>query len=253
MTTSHPARSSNQQFECDFCGKHFKLKRHIRGHLKVHLPKVECRVCKAELTVQSLRQHTKSCANQTELKFSCQICSKTFKTKQLLKNHEKTHNKQFQCSACSKKFPSQSRLNTHRKENHENPRSFGCEECGKKFNRKGNLKKHQEIHAWHRPKPFKCQKCDYSTDMKDHLEAHGKVHRRREAKYAAMKNPVECKKCGKFSRSKGKLNEHMKVVHPVELYQCDLCGRYLKTFQGLKRHLASHEMRMKSALVLESL
>lgn len=229
-------------FECDFCGKQFKTKQVIKQHLKIHLPTVECHICKAEMKVLSLKAHLRE-VHTKHMKVRCQICARAFNSKYQLKEHEKTHNKQFQCQVCSKKFPSQGRLNAHQRDIHDNPRSFSCEECGKKFNQKVGLRNHQIIHEWHRPKPFMCEKCDYSTDMKGNFEAHQKVHQRREEKYAAMKNAVNCEKCGKLSRNKKLLRMHMKAVHPAEPFQCDLCGAYIKSFINLKKHLARYHVK----------
>lgn len=40
-----------KQFECDFDGKIWNTKAKLNDHMQSHLPKVNCKICNAELTV----------------------------------------------------------------------------------------------------------------------------------------------------------------------------------------------------------
>lgn len=51
-------------FRCDFCGKAFKLRHHMKDHARVHTG---------------------------ERPFPCRLCGKTFSRSTILKAHEKTH------------------------------------------------------------------------------------------------------------------------------------------------------------------
>jgi len=223
---NHP-NGLTENFECDYDGKLFGTKENLIQHMKSHLPKVKCKICNKMVQILSLNSHMNQ-THATENKFQCKICSKLFKSKQILKYHEKTHDKKFQCDICKSKFTSKYQLDQHTINIHENPRSFACETCGNKFNKKEILKKHQKTHDKNRLKPFECQKCNYAADSKNRLRSHQKFHENLDKKIATMKNPQKCEKCPTICKDKRALKFHIIIVHPKNLYQCDLCGKYLK-------------------------
>ncbi|KAJ8664315.1 hypothetical protein QAD02_005977 [Eretmocerus hayati] len=88
-----------------------------------------------------------------EKPFSCEICSKTFKSENNLKSHMMTHaNERFSASAnpgevlypcelCDSKFKHELSLKCHVK-GHEFATRFVCKVCGKKLSSNHNLKRH---------------------------------------------------------------------------------------------------------------
>jgi len=238
LKEKHPNQA--EQFECDFDGKVFKNKRLLWSH--IHLPLVECQFCSKMFRINYISDHLKN-VHTTDKNFQCKICSKSFKSAQCLKKHEKTHNKVHKCDICNKMYPILSKLNQHKKIYHENGKSFECEICGKKFNLKVHLKNHQKTHSKSRPKPFKCQRCDFATDDQHYLKYHQTSHERQDKKYAGMKNPLKCEECPTFHRSKCLLKQHMKVVHPKVLFQCDLCAKFIKIRSSLISHMKVHISR----------
>ena len=235
MTKMHPETASEpKHFECDFDGKIFKTRTKILYHMKCHQSKVKCKICQIE--VQSLQRHIIS-FHTNERNYQCQICQKSFKRIDTLKCHIQRHNKNFECTICSKLFPSQGTLNSHMKIYHENLGSFECQICSRKFNQKIVLKRHQKTHEKNRPKPYKCQRCSYATDIKIRLKTHTKIHEKQDKKLATMKNPFKCEKCSACLKNSLTLKQHMTQVHPDQLFQCDLCGKYIKTKQSLAKHI----------------
>lgn len=59
-----PANGQQRPFRCDYCGKAFKLRHHMKDHCRVHTG---------------------------ERPFPCHLCGKTFSRSTILKAHEKTH------------------------------------------------------------------------------------------------------------------------------------------------------------------
>ena len=238
IKTKHPDGKA-EQFECDFDGIIFNSKTSLLIHMKVHYSQVQCKFCKKMLKFNSIKSHLKI-FHKTDEKHQCKICLKTFKIFQYLRHHEKIHNKKFECQICNKLFPIKSYLNKHIEEDHENPKSFECGICDKKFNKKSNYKVHQNTHNKNLPKPLKCQRCDYATNRQQNFKNHQKVHERRDKKFADMKNPLKCEKCSTFYRNEYFLKKHLKCVHTIVLYQCDLCAKTIKAKFNLIKHMESH-------------
>jgi KRAB domain-containing zinc finger protein len=243
---SHMSRMHEKDFfgkfefyECDYDGKIFKEKTKLNNHMAKHKLRVRCEICNVEIQSNNLNQHVRE-VHTDDRKLPCQHCQKSFKSVHKLKVHIQTHNKSVKCPMCPKLFPLKGSLNQHIKQFHENPGSFECESCGKKFNKKGILQSHQKIHDKNRPKPFKCQRCDYATDGRQSFKRHQKSHEHQDKKFAAIKDPIKCKKCSKFIRNKDGLRQHMRHVHPDVPYQCDLCGVYVKSKYSLKKHFLMH-------------
>ncbi|KAL7050722.1 hypothetical protein ACKWTF_004190 [Chironomus riparius] len=224
------------KFECDFDGRIFKTKRLLLAHMSVHYPKVECSVCHMFVRKVNLNSHMKTHFG-TGLELQCNFCSKTFKTKSLLKNHQPLHIKEFECEICNKMFTHLRHVRKHKKEIHDNSENFECSTCGKTFNRKYGLKVHQLIHDKNAPKHLKCQKCNYKTNFRRDYEQHQKFHVRKEETFAAMKNPLKCDKCFFFYPTPKKLRIHLITSHPKNPFQCDLCGKYINTKKSLRNHI----------------
>ena len=237
MTKRHPKYASKPKyFECDFDGKIFKTRTNILTHMAYHQSKLKCELCEVEVIPFVMQKHIDS-FHTKERKYQCQICQKSFMRVETLLNHVKTHNKRFECQICSKLFPSQGTLNNHIKQTHENPGSFECQICSKKFNRKETLKNHQKVHDRNRPKPYKCQRCCYATDKNWDMKLHEKAHENQDKKLAKIKNPLKCEKCSAFFKNKYLSTQHMKQVHPDQLFHCDLCGKYIKSKYYLTKHI----------------
>uniref|UniRef100_A0A7M5ULD3 C2H2-type domain-containing protein n=1 Tax=Clytia hemisphaerica TaxID=252671 RepID=A0A7M5ULD3_9CNID len=109
-------REKTPGYECGLCGKFFKQKKRKRFHEKQ---------CGDELFCYS------------------EGCGKTFKTKDLMKKHMKTHEENYTCKICNKKFGIKQTFLTHVK-SHE--KTFECDACGKRFGSKGNMVRHNKKH-----------------------------------------------------------------------------------------------------------
>ncbi|XP_070497895.1 zinc finger protein 260-like [Chironomus tepperi] len=105
------------------------------------------------------------------------------------------------------------------------------------------LKKHQKIHERNHRKDFKCQRCDYATDNNYHYQRHQEFHVHQDKKFAAIRNPLKCAQCATICKDKLALRNHILNVHPKELYQCDLCARFIKVRKTLIRHINVHIRR----------
>lgn len=134
--------------------------------------KVECDICHKSLAKSSYNQHKElHTLKKNGRKFNCGKCPKTFYTKQILKQHEKTHT-QFhfvECEICRKSLQKTS-LNRH-KELHalkKNGRKLNCEKCPLKFYSKNDLNQHEKTHT----KQFHCVFCDNNFSRRYMLRQH---------------------------------------------------------------------------------
>ncbi|XP_070495387.1 uncharacterized protein [Chironomus tepperi] len=200
------------KYECDICGKRFKLKESIRLHVKNHESVIECKLCDKKVKRINLNVHMKS-VHVTERKFKCRICRTTFKTKECLKSHIRTHEKSFECTECGKRFSNKSHLKEHM-EWHRNPEAYKCKICHKAFAQKYCLKAHIKLHeSGHLFPKFKCSSCPYSTDKTENLEKHEMKHKRQEENEEMRKNWLKCEKCPVKLKNKLKLATHYWKKH----------------------------------------
>ena len=76
--------------------------------------------------------------------YMCDICGKSYKTKDYLQRHEKSHDSTLiMCKKCTQYFPSQEHYEIHVEMKHgQMERKHICAMCGKGFNRAQYLQRH---------------------------------------------------------------------------------------------------------------
>uniref|UniRef100_A0A8C6TKN2 Transcription factor E4F1 n=1 Tax=Neogobius melanostomus TaxID=47308 RepID=A0A8C6TKN2_9GOBI len=79
----------------------------------------------------------------TEGRYVCHLCEKTFKTANILRTHLKTHTdeKNFTCDLCSTSFRTKGSLIRHNRR-HTDERPYRCTLCGQSFRESGALTRH---------------------------------------------------------------------------------------------------------------
>ena len=87
--------------------------------------------------------HMKYCSKL----LNCQICGKSFNSKQaLVGHHNAKHTEKFRCDLCGKCFENLTKLDLH-KMTHNVEKNFTCPKCEKTFLRKDNMLQHvKNIH-----------------------------------------------------------------------------------------------------------
>jgi hypothetical protein len=86
-----------EEFQCDHDGKMFTSKTRLHDHMKnCHRAASKCKVCGKE--VKHLKSHMRMVHSSEKTTFACKICNKTFRNKESLASHLKTHNKHVELS-----------------------------------------------------------------------------------------------------------------------------------------------------------
>lgn len=88
---------------------------------------------------------------QDQENWICDICNRSFSTKQILQRHRialHDHNKDFKCDQCDMWFSSSNNheLIKHVNEVHNGFKKFICDYCNKEFSRRDALKRHRHTH-----------------------------------------------------------------------------------------------------------
>uniref|UniRef100_A0A8C3LBR4 Transcription factor IIIA n=1 Tax=Chrysolophus pictus TaxID=9089 RepID=A0A8C3LBR4_CHRPC len=151
----HLCQHTNEPpFKCNHegCGKNFSTPNSLKRHKKIH----EGYACKKEncsyigKTWSELLKHNKESHAEPIV---CTECSKTFKRKDYLKQHKKTHAAErevYRCprEGCDRTYTTLFNLQSHILSFHEELKPFSCDHpgCGKVFAMKQSLARHAVHH-----------------------------------------------------------------------------------------------------------
>ncbi|KAM6180378.1 transcription factor IIIA [Erethizon dorsatum] len=140
-------------FRCnqEGCGKHFASPSSLKRHGKVHKGYICQKGCSfVAKTWTELLKHMRETHKE---EIMCEVCQKTFKRKDYLKQHMKTHAPEravCRCprEGCGRTYTTVFNLQSHILSFHEEQRPFVCEHagCGKTFAMKQSLSRHAVVH-----------------------------------------------------------------------------------------------------------
>ncbi|KAJ6648573.1 Zinc finger protein, partial [Pseudolycoriella hygida] len=210
----HSAPEEKKVYRCMYadCGKEYYLGESLNMHInRIHLgikPKklTQSYVCdQCGLVFNSgskLKDHRYK--HTGVLPFACKICSKTFITRMVLKNHTmRVHlnHKPFVCPTCGLRKTTHRELKTHLNF-HSKEITYPCKECPRVFGSYGGINRHVRIH--HRNhKPYICPHCQRAFAKSDTMKNHVMTH--------TGEKPFACSECGHRFIQSVALKAHMKA------------------------------------------
>lgn len=150
--------------------------------------------------------------NESERKYVCGICGRTFIEERCLKGHYLVHSdeKPFKCDLCTNSYKRPYALKVHQKQKHdigtvavpERVKKFACEQCNARFYANTLLQAHMRKHTGE--KPHECTICGKGFIYINYLRKHMFCHQGKRFK---------CERCGKgFTRDRY-LKKHIKRDH----------------------------------------
>uniref|UniRef100_A0A182PS66 Protein krueppel n=1 Tax=Anopheles epiroticus TaxID=199890 RepID=A0A182PS66_9DIPT len=197
-----------------------------------------CEIClKTFRTRQKLTIHRNTHLRLAPFKCTFESCNKAFKSRIGLEEHVARHTNSFEytCDICSKGFQHRSYLSAHRRA-HNTERNFQCGLCGQTFKSKQALLDHKNRHLG--VKPFACELCDKQYAKKSLLQTHIQQHHSKRAEEEAIR--FSCSECGKQFTSKSYLNVHMRIHRNERPFVCEVCNKGHVTRKDLAVHMTSH-------------
>ncbi|XP_041377490.1 zinc finger protein 236-like [Gigantopelta aegis] len=257
--------TDERPFKCNICGRSFKVKEYLIQHRLTHSNELPfaCGQCGRRFKLQEYAdRHTLKCDGtrtsiceqcgmtyatrgdlnrhidevHPEMKpYQCGNCSKRFKLKSYLQQHELSHSsgRNWVCGVCKKDFKCRHSLRQHlmwhtRQEKNE---KFTCEVCGKEIQYELNMKRHMLLHSGNMP--FSCEVCSRGFPDSSHLRRHMMRH--------LGEKPHKCELCGKGFYTTTHLKRHVKTHSSLlKPFACSICGKGFVTEEKMQRHFETH-------------
>lgn len=146
------AHFKRRRFRCDQCDLSFGLKQTLMNHIRnKHSNDVRNFHCDIPSCTKSYKTksalHNHKIYHSNDPKWHCNYCTKKFHFNFLLQQHETTHlgqkpGQSFDCEICKKSFNTRNKLTKHR--GIHDPNQYACTREGCTF--KGNLKRYLVAH-----------------------------------------------------------------------------------------------------------
>ncbi|KAE8281072.1 hypothetical protein D5F01_LYC21654 [Larimichthys crocea] len=185
--------TGEKPFGCNYCEKTFNQHSSRAAHMRRHTTEkpyycAKCgksfassshfKICKVKANFESAPEKVNTDKNPKvkEKTFKCSECSKMFRRKPELIQHQRIHTgeKPFSCNLCCKTFTQISTRNAHMRV-HTGEKPYLCKNCGKSFATRKHLKLCTALKK-SETKSFHCTACGKFFHTETDLNAHMQVH-----------------------------------------------------------------------------
>ncbi|XP_052791291.1 zinc finger protein Xfin-like [Mya arenaria] len=172
----------------------------------------------------------------------CKVCSRNFRSYKTLSQHMRLHMaKSYKCNTCGKIFTLKKsylrHLKSHRLQKED--KVFECGLCNKSFGDLYSWKRHREDHD---ARKHSCNLCGKSFYEKYSLRVHQTSHffpSLKQDKTSAMSAGLTCHICGKLSKTKTAMKNHM-LTHSAKKFTCEFCNKRFSQKYSYVRHRRIH-------------
>ncbi|XP_065576106.1 zinc finger protein OZF-like isoform X2 [Artemia franciscana] len=239
------------------------MKQHLvlQGHYVPKMSELDLQMNTSLVLPQKLskltRLQTQMTIHNSKKVHECNICKKSFSSKQYLRLHQRTHSgeKLFDCKICGKTFIYEKSRNIHLRI-HSGDKPYKCLVCSKKFNQICNLKRHMVTH--NSEDRHECNTCKKIFSSKKYLGLHQRTHSgeilfdckicgktfineksRNIHLKKCVEKPFECKICNKTFAYKHTRNFHLRIHSGEKPHKCHVCNTKFNHKGNLKRHRIS--------------
>lgn len=161
MTCSFCPKQLQNRRSCRQHERRLHITNDVGKNFESNVPKTSlfCSFCRQEFSNrQSTRNHERK-VHLKVLKHCFDACGRFYTQKAELLDHIRTHfdRKDEQCSICLKSFKTKSVLRVHERNSHNSLKKFKCDACRAEFKQKSNLTVHLKIHR--KQNDFHCTCC----------------------------------------------------------------------------------------------
>lgn len=216
---------------CQYSTNQYSL---LKSHKFKHNLFYECVTCQEKFPSRpELKSHM---STHGERPYKCDQCNKCYKDKHGLGWHKKVQHEpsrlKFTCELCGKTYPFDSLLTQHINLTHAPEKQSVCDICGKNVS-KTYLPMHRRTHG---EKQYSCDVCQKTFLEKAYLKRHRMIH--------TGEKPYVCNVCGNLFRQHSTLTIHMRTHTGDRPYKCVTCENAYKTHHNLKKHYrrSGHKM-----------
>ena len=197
---------------------------------------------------------------EENLDYKCRMCHKRFQNDLSLKMHMgriHTDSRMFTCDICSKTFSTRNHLRRHywgthrqklsKSDDYKREKAYQCDFCDRVFSKKHHIENHMISHTTEN-RPFRCENCFLTFQEQAQLDLHKKSHEKTTFTLTPIKNKengtFKCYFCPKEFNTEYVLCGHLKV-HKTKLanaiFRCSRCSKTFTTKKQYSRHIRIHE------------
>ncbi|XP_012251346.2 zinc finger protein 43-like [Athalia rosae] len=261
-------------FECTICKKKFSTEDVLWEHRQYHFTDSPEGADGSHDNVVG----SQSEANRKSTKSTCEECGARFVLRERYEFHMERHKsgniKVFFCMICSKRFKSENILWDHYQYQHKSGERFACMTCHKTFVKRANLSYHLKTFGHKGGKivaiPDQIQKTDIETGIKlsdvskprpkitcvecgarfvlqERYEFHLERHK------TGKMDICVCSLCGRESTNENVLWDHYQYMHKrTKRYACTTCGKLFHKQSMLSRHQMKYGHKGKKEIDVDT-